>query len=851
MNFLISNIKEQLETQLEEIKKVTYTLTINDPLATPELIEKLVPYCGTVRTLSIYNTTLKSLPNLSQLDQLVNLQLQCSALEEIKEYNFPPNLKEFIHREGNLKSIPEFIWKYESMYRIRLSDNSIEQFFLPSNAMANHIFINFPKLKNIKIGKSQPKILDFELFASSMLELDESFSYLDKISNLKVKAPIEKVNCDFSTTPLREIHCEHWNLEDYTFLNTISNMRWLQVASSKKKWFNLPNLNNWPNLNRLWIADCLDTTLTNAIYEGSNLIQLYVRKSNLVFIPEHFTNCKKLRDIQLTDLPPIDFADCLKYLNAENYIHFSEIKLLNFDNIPKDLTTNWKYLTLSNNEITYDNFDFLDHLPELASLRIWSSTVTSPLVFLRKKTVPIDNIAQAIPDFKFKKSKQFCSFCSAVENSGLPYEDKVFFVEYMATQKAFAVSKKWNWETILKATNISQVSFRKKLMNLIDDKIATNKNEQPITTNSLVYITGKPKVKITILKKQAAELGIQLSQKYTDKVTHVIVGMASNDYETLKDKTFTPLTANDLQRKFADTQPQFLKENLETNDNPELIENLGSLLKSPELTNVKVGLEMIKNGGMPPQIFEPLLVVQKTTADAKIRKLAGELLEIHAPAEWKSFLRDRLSFKVVDNPRKTEVDIRKQFRAVAKRTSPALAFKFSCMLFRQKGRGLRYALTAGLKKEMKKEAYQLLLKDNHFDFSRGLGFSKRPLNTDYYDMYNLPESSVVLPVLVLEIDTIHSLNLTNCRYNVLSKKITQFKDLKNLNLSTNELRSLPDHFAELKNLETLDFRFNKFKSFPTILSQLPNLKKIDFSGNHEFEVPKSFKSSHPNCEVVN
>jgi len=474
------------------------------------------------------------------------------------------------------------------------------------------------------------------------------------------------------------------------------------------------------------------------------------------------------------------------------------------------------------------------------------------LVFLRKKTVPIDNITQSIPDFKFKKTKQFCSFCSAVEKSGLPFEDKALFVNFMTDQKTLAIDKKWNWETILKATNISNISFRKKLMTLIDDKIAANKNETPLTKGSVVYITGKPRAKKTDLKKQAAELGIQLATKYSDKVTHVIVGMASQDYEILKDKTYTPLTGNDLQRLFADTQPQFLKENLAGEKSPELVENLSELLKSPEIVNVKVGLEMIKSGGMPTQILEPLLVVQKTTTDAKIRKLAAELLEIHAPAEWKSLIRDRLSFKAVDNPRKSEVEIRKQFRAIAKRANPTIAGKFSCMMFRQKGRGLRYALTAGLKKEIKKEAYKLLLKDNHFDFSKGLAFNERPKSKDHYDIYNLPQSSVALPVLALELDTIHSLNLTNCRYDYFSlkEKITQFKDLKHLNFSINELSRLPDYFAELKNLETIDFSYNDFTYFPTILSQLPNLKKIDFTGNKNFEIPESFKSSHPNCEIL-
>ena len=847
MNIYLTNVKEQLETQLEEIKKVTYTVTVNDPNATEDLIQELSKHITQARGLNINNCAIKSLPDLSHLDNLTKLELGAPSLEGIKEQNLPPALKEFNYKQGSLKSFPDFIWKIESIDRIRLQSVNIEEVIIPSECMIRNIYINSPNLKKIKFGKNQPTIYTLEIYTNSITELDESFSYLEKLSTLKIKAPIEKVNCDFSETWLREIHCEKWNLEDYSFLETVKNMGWLQIAYSQKKWKNLPDLKMWPTLSRLWIADCLDSTMTDSILEATNLIQLYVRESNLVFKPESFSKCKKL-SIQLTNLPPVNFADCLRHLPKVNHFHISETTLLDFDNIPEDLSANWNYLTLSKNDISHDNLDFLNHLPKLIHLRIWYNPVSSPTVLLRKKTVPIDNFTHNLPDIKFKNVKQFCSFCSAVENSGIPYEDKEVLVNFMAKQKTLAVDKKWDWNMILKATNISQVSFRKKLMTLIDDKIAANKNEVPLTKESLVYITGKPKAKKTDLKKQAEELGIQLASKYSDKVTHVIIGMASPDFEMLKDKTYTPLTDNDLQRMFADTQPQFLKDNLAADENPEMVDNLAALLKSPEIINVKVGLEMIKNGGMPPQIFEPLLVVQKTTADAKIRRLASELLEIHAPAEWKSLIRDNLSFKIVDNPNRTEVDIRKQFRKVAKRTTPIITGKFSCMLFRQKGRGLRYALTAG--KESKKEAYQLLLKDNHFDFSKGLAFNKRLENMNDYSFLNMPQSSVALPILALELDTIYSLNLTNCRYNSLDKKITQFKDLKHLNLSTNEMNSLPEYFAELKKIETINFSHNNFKSFPTILSQLPNLKKVDFSGNHEFEIPDEFRISLPDCEVV-
>ena len=308
-----------------------------------------------------------------------------------------------------------------------------------------------------------------------------------------------------------------------------------------------------------------------------------------------------------------------------------------------------------------------------------------------------------------------------------------------------------------------------------------------------------------------------------------------------------------MQQLATSRKPQFLKDKLDAKEPTaiELTKNLEQLVQSQDLANIKIGLEMIKNGGMPTSLFPTLLVVQKTTTDAKIRNAIKAILEVHADVTWKPLVRDRLSFKMVHNAEKSGVAIRRQVKALAKKLTPTLAAKFSFLLFQKTGKGLRYGLTARLKETLKKEAYHLLLTAHHFDFSKGMAFSKRPDEPyDYDERYSRPESSVALPVLATKLDTIHSLNLTNCRYNHLSEKIIKFKDLKQLNLAVNELSKLPDYLASLENLETIDLRENYFSEFPTILSKLPHLKQVNLTDNKiEISVPESFLKSHPHCIV--
>ncbi|MFK7774101.1 MAG: BRCT domain-containing protein [Saprospiraceae bacterium] len=853
MNLYITNFQEEFSAKLNDLKTAKYIRLVDSEM-TLEQYDMVFKEATQVARLQITNHKIKSLPNLKHLDQLNHLDLTCPNIESLPEQNFPSTIWQFNYNAGKLHQLPDYIWKIENLRQIWIKNEEIVEMKIPSGSLIRSVYIITPKLEKLEIGKTQPKLGQLEISSRSLKKIGSSFSNLTELYTLKIKAPIEEVNCDFSqVTGLSEVRLDGWNLEDYDFMNTIQKMYFLEISRSKKKWKNLPDIKQWKNINRLWISDCLDTTLTDSEIEGQSLIQLYIRNSNIKFEPKFFKNCQRLSDVQLENIPPVNFAECVRYLNkSTGHFFCGETELIDFNNIPEGIEADWSYLTLSKNNIEHHDLDFLDHLPKLKLLRTWNNPIYSAHVFLKKRTVPIEKMPETIEGFKYKNVKQFCSLCSSIEKSDLPQEDKEFFVNYLMGRTKLDVNKTWNWETILKATNITLLAFRKKLMALIDEKVEAVKSENPLNQNSIIYISGKPNMKITELKKQVKELGLQLESKYSDKVTHVVIGTKSPDYHFFADKKFTPITDVDLQKQFADSQPQFLKETLEKQEGaaPEMLENLERLLQSSDIINVKVGLEMMKNGGMPPQIFDTLLLVQKTTVDAKIRNAAKDMLEIHADAEWKPLVRDRLSFKMVNNPHKSEVDIRRQFKAIAKKLNPTIAGKFSMMMFQKIGKGLRYSLTAGLKKELKVEAYQLLLTDHHFDFSKGLGFSERPKDPNSYDEYNLPEMSVALPVLALELGEIHSLDLTNCRYNALSQKITKFKDLKHLNLSINEMSSLPDYFDALQNIVTIGLRENKFSVFPEVFGKLPNLKKVDFRNNRNVVVPDWFLKANPDCEVL-
>lgn len=698
-----------------------------------------------------------------------------------------------------------------------------------------------PMIRNLSISNSSISILP-------------DLGNCPSITHLTISAPIKKGASRLSNLPnLQYLQTFNWFASAYDELENLpASLSCLLIMKSQEEWSNLPKIKHWERLRHLSLNKfSFDKSSYNPLEMSKVKILELVNCQSNEFI-KVLKGCTNLIFLRIIGGSKFNIADYQKKLPQLRTIEIESIPVVGLSEIEELKNCSWENLSLKSNTLTLDNLSFANKIPHLKELKLNGNRLTSANIFLTKTNFSYDISDLNIPDMKNKKPYILNKVGAAIAKTKLSQEDKEFFINYLVTRTKLDINKRWNWATILKATNISHVSFRRKLQTLIDEKTATATDDKN-WSNAVIYLTGKPKTKVTELKNKIKELGLKYVRSYSKEVTHIIIGMNSPDYDLLVDEEFIPITETQIQQRYTEIQPQFLKETAVAEGGEEMIENLGKLLSSPDLASVKVGLEMIKSGGMPPNLFEELLLVQKTTSNNKIRKEVRQLLETEAPLEWKPFVRDRLSFKIVHSD-KPESDIRRQVAAVAKRIKPTMAAKFSMMLYKHTGRGLRYALTARLAKGLKEEAYQLLLKDNHFDFSKGLGMT--PLANREQDYYSMPTSSVSLPVLVLKMAPIYSLNLHNCLYYAVSPNIVEFKDLKHLDYSDNDLRTLPSHFADLKNLETVDLRNNMFRQFPEILLQMPNLKKIDLrisradNKYEKIEIPAKFKEINPDCVVL-
>lgn len=845
----ISNISEALQNNLSKINQVT-NLAIADFQASIQQIEAVLKEAKNIDTFFIYHDTIEELPKLQEYTQLINFTVNCPALKEIRPEHFPPATNYFTYQSGNLSTIPDFIWRLENLQSMRIVHRSITDIHIPSGASVRYLIVQSDRLQRLRCSGSIPILHSLNVSSQSLEVLDESLSNIQEITTLEIKAPINTVHCDFSQIKnIKGCRLEGWDLEDFSFLNQLSpELGRLEITKSKRSWYHLPAITKWKNLTAIHLENCHDDNLSPALSADSPLQRVNFVNCKFQNITPLFAACSKLRHFFLTDMEPIRLEDCFKYLAGVVGLNFENVSLEGIDFVP-ETTCAWRSFSINTPNLVFQQLDFLDFLPDLREFFILNTKISSPLLLLRKKAVPIPYLDNVIEGLKFKDAKKFCSLCAAVAKSNLDQSLKEELVLYFAGHTKLELNKQWGWSKLLEVSNITHTTLRKTWKGIIEQKIAKQFDVKSLNSKAVIYCSGKVKLKKTEMKKIIQEMGMTLATQYTEAVTHVLIGTNSPDAAILGDKEFIPMTDTLLQQAYADTQEQFLKENANEEGGKQLIENLSNLLRSNEDNSVLLAMEMIKNGGMPEQVFEPLLIVNKTTASSKIRKMTKEVLEVHAPTEWQGLIRDRLSFKAVHS-NKSEVEIRRQFKTLAKRIPPAQVAEFSCMMYRHTGRGLRYAITAGLAKAVKKKAYAYLLKDHHFDFSKGLGFSKWVRDFDYFANYAFPETSVALPTLALEMDTIHSLNLTNCRYDAVPPKITKFKDLKRLTFAQNNLGSIPDFFEELVNLEHLDLSSNNFKRFPEVLNKLPQLKTLNWADNHDTEIPDSFKRANPNCEII-
>lgn len=306
----------------------------------------------------------------------------------------------------------------------------------------------------------------------------------------------------------------------------------------------------------------------------------------------------------------------------------------------------------------------------------------------------------------------------------------------------------------------------------------------------------------SVIKDRLERVGVKIKKKVSKKTTAVVLGAKHAG-------------------KFAtDEVPVFLESHLHAaldavdkrplDDAPaESAEQLSELLMSTDESNVRVALEMIKQGGKPEGLLEKLLLIaQYPEFERKLRNRAKTLFERHAGAETVAAVRKNLARTSFFNSGETK--LARRLAAIGKGSAGAIdAMRLATLMYERSGDGLKFLL-----KKTKKPALRRALLDARRSGNK-LDLSKR----------ELPR----IPDEIAELSGLQEVDLEGNHITELNPALFELGAVKMLNLSENRLRHIPEGIASMRELQTLWLGGNWFTHFPHALTQLSELRELGLS----------------------
>ncbi len=515
----------------------------------------------------------------------------------------------------------------------------------------------------------------------------------------------------------------------------------------------------------------------------------------------------------------------------------------------------------------FDDLSFIHSLPKLKSLFLGDHYINSPYQLIAKKQIPIlsrpkfathTGYEDRSNDYKLfaLPLERVLSIGAALGKSKIEQSEKERYFRMITKVKKLKDLPAFSINDLLTLMNVSHIDLRTILQKQIQEISSRENNIESLGIDAQLYIAGTPGRKKTEIKEKMGILKIPLATKFSNQVTHVVIGKNPRDYEVLKDGHFKIISESDLYERFKSDAPGFIEAAVDAGK-LDVSNNLLPLLESDESANVMVGLEMLKNGGVPDELIDTVLVIYKTCPDAKVRGIAKKLLDRNAPKEYLPIIADAQRFTNLAGKVKAQ-EVNKKLEKLARSTSRTAAAKLSLLFHKRYKKGLRYVLYHFHKTSPERTAaLQALMEGTHLNYRSGLGFKdwreKDPETVFFYNM----KINAKFPVDIVEhVPLIETADFHNCKFTSLPVNFGDLKDLQKIDLSFNFLGSIPKSVQNMKQLTHLNLQMNNFKTFPSTLKAMPQLRVLDLRNNrlkndpHPLEISEEVKAALPDCEIL-
>jgi len=288
--------------------------------------------------------------------------------------------------------------------------------------------------------------------------------------------------------------------------------------------------------------------------------------------------------------------------------------------------------------------------------------------------------------FKLKGNKGF-KLGGALGKSILAPATQVYFFKKLTALDKFKNLEKLPLNELIALMNVNLTELRNVVQSQLDNLCKKQNGIATLNVKSLLYIAGTPSRTKKEIKKKLKELNIPYTDKPSDDLTHLIICKNPKRYKELVNRDLQLISEQSLYQLFKSNAPDFIEAAVSKGDDS-ISTNILQLINSDDISNVAIGLEMLKNGGVPDNLIGPLLVVFKSCPDTKARGVAKKLLLHHAPSEWLPLINDTQRFTGINANSKAQ-DINKKLEKIAKTSSRNLAAQLSILFHKRYKKGLR------------------------------------------------------------------------------------------------------------------------------------------------------------------
>ncbi|NME71716.1 BRCT domain-containing protein [Flammeovirga aprica] len=757
---------------------------------------------------------------------------------------------------------------------------------LPSLSLEN-FKIEAPQLQKFSIDFSR-----YEKLKSMDLKADK----LDYFPGELLKSPTLRI-ISFESNNIKTLDINKYNFDIRTLKlksESIEEIKPLFSVQNKVKYLGLdiPNLKEFPfaddeayeTLNLTLESEKIDS-VPHYLSNFKELKYLELKLPNLNELPDVFDQLRKLKTLKLST----PHLKAIPSTFAGSLIGNITIEANCFEDVPEELL---KMKYLNQVYLSSDSLKTLDNYSKFVSkpyFKIKSAPNISPYDIRIVKKFRLNGL-ENIFDYKFDAIEDYIL---GLQKAGFERELYCYFFDLVACRKDLSTLPELTKKQLIQGLNIKFERLQEVLLERLDNTISD------LTSESCFMVMGGITLKKTELKERVEQLGFQYANKYSDKVTHIIIGNnpkeiakvdeIDNEIKLISESTFTD---------YWNTQePGFLIEDEKEGDG-QMVENLKLFFKSQSEGDLMIAMEMLEMNGVPKSVLPDLFLIQKTNKNTKIKARVKKLLTANASKDLIQAVKDRAGLN--NYAKLHEYHIREKLVSFEEKWGKEACFTFSNMLYKYYKKGLTYTLLyAPVHSKWRQEAVGMIYNKGEINWAEALG------NNNYRYYRDNKTGYPKLPVEILKTEKVEKLDITKIEYGEFPEELKQFKDLKSLSISGISIRSISDEikllekleeldisrnylisdiqqvaslkklkkltlqwmsiaelgeeFTSLQNLEELNLYRNKLERFPNELYQLKKLKKVNLEEQeiyteegrvmNEIIIPEEFKEKMPDCEV--